>query len=156
MTFRQLSERDDLQVGYATLWRAVSVLDQLALLPEPVARSLPPTHHAALLPVKDPRKKVELARRALDRGWSRDELERAVKAVKGSSKGGRPSLPRFVKTLHQWSGLLEDTDEAFGDLDAVDRLDEDEARRLVKTVSDMRLKCDDLERALRRRVGGGA
>ena len=63
---------------------------------------------------------------------------------------------RFVKTLHQWSGLLEDTDEAFGDLDAVDRLDEDEARRLVKTVSDMRLKCDDLERALRRRVGGGA
>ena len=123
-TFRELAARDDLHVSYATLWRAVSVVEQYGQFPESVARALPPTHHALLLPLKDEKKKAELARKAVDKGWTKQELEKEVKKVKGSSKAGRPALPRFVKTLHKWNSFLEHDEDSFGDLDALEELDE--------------------------------
>jgi len=44
-SFRALAEREDLHVSHVWIWRAVSVVDQLQLLPEDVAGSLPFTHH---------------------------------------------------------------------------------------------------------------
>ena len=154
LTFRELAHREDLHVSYATLWRAVGVVEQYARLPEPVARALPPTHHTLLLPLKDDQKKTELARKAVDRGWSKAELEREVKKAKGRSKVGRPTLPRFVKTLHRWDRFLENEADAFGDLEAVDALDADEAQALWQTVAGMKRKCEELEKVLMRRVPG--
>lgn len=154
VTFRELAARDDLHVSYATLWRAVSVVDQMKQLPEPVARQLPPTHHAALLPLKDEKKKAELATKAVDKGWSKQELEREVRKVKGKSAAGRPPLPRFVKTVHHFGKLLQDADETFGDLEDVDDLDPQEAQALWQSVTGMKLKCEELQKALQRKVPG--
>ena len=150
-TFRELANREDLRVSFTTLWRAVSVLDQFSLFPEAVARALPASHHAALLPLREDKKKVELARHAVARAWTRAELEQAVRKAKGPSKAGRPALPRFVKTLHQWRHALEQGEEAFGDLEAVAALGEGEAAGLLETVTRMKVKCEALEAALRGR-----
>lgn len=153
-TFRELAEREDLQVSAPTLWRAVSVVDQYKQLPEPVAKALPPTHHTLLLPLKDEKKKIELARTAADEGWSKEQLEAEVKKAKGKSKAGRPALPRFVKTIHKWENLLEKEDESFGDLEDVEELDAKEAEALWKTVTGVKLKCEELQKALQRKVPG--
>jgi hypothetical protein len=156
ITFRQLGERDDLRVSYAFIWRAVSVVDQLRLLPEEVASALPPTHHTLLLGVKDTKKKQDLARQAVAGEWSKDRLQVAVTKLreKEKSAAGRPPLPAFVKAIHKLSKLLEGDSIAFGGLDKIDEIDEDEAARLYQTVTGMKLQCEALQKELERKVPG--
>ena len=154
VTFRQLAERDDLQMSYSFVWKSVAVVDQLRLLPLDVALSLPMSHHVALLPLKDATEKVRLAQAAADEGLGRDALLARVKAARlasgGASKVGRPPLPAFVKAfrrlgkLRSWAssevvdaGLLEAAhmapDEALVEL-AKARVELEAALALVKKL----------------------
>lgn len=110
VSFRELAKRDDLHPSYAFIWRAVSVVDQLRLLPEDVVAALPYTHHAALLPVRDEGAKKRLAQRAAEKGWTSrkllDEVRKVRAKEKGAHKAGRPPLPAFVKVVRRISSTL--------------------------------------------------
>jgi hypothetical protein len=60
-----LLAREDLLLGQTTLYNFVRVSHQLELRPADVIDRLTLTHHRALLPLPDPERKEELARRAL-------------------------------------------------------------------------------------------
>ena len=102
-TFRALAQREDLQVSYATVWYSVAVLGQLRLLPENIGSALPMAHHKMLLPVKDPKTKVRLAKKAVEKHLTSrefaEEVKRAQAGEEKGSGGGRPRLPAFVKGL---------------------------------------------------------
>jgi len=114
VSFRALAARaesGDLHVSHIFIWRAVSVIDQLRLLPENVRDALPYTHQTLLLPVKDEKAKVRLAEQAAEGGWSKRKMEEEVQKIrakeKGDSKAGRPALPMFVKGLTRLTSAVK-------------------------------------------------
>ncbi len=150
-SFKELSEREDLQFSKVWLWRAVSVYEQLAVLPEDVAEALPYTHHTVLLPVKDEEKKVELAEAAVEEGWTKDQLQEEVSKVRDQekvSKGGRKALLPFVKTLNKLERMLEDEAAFAGGLEQVDQLTEGEVERLQRTIDGLQERLASIEGAL--------
>jgi hypothetical protein len=149
-TFQELSEREDLQFSKTWLWRAVSVHDQLARLPEDLAESLPYTHHTLLLPLLDDQKKVELAQAAVDQSWTKGQLADEVAKVRDSektSKGGRKALLPFVRTMNRLGATLEH-EGAFAGLDRADQLPEAEVQRLLRLIEALRGQLDAVEAAL--------
>lgn len=112
VTFRELGEREDLQVSYSFIWNAVSVVDQLRLLPADIASVLPLSHHKLLLPVKDPEKKVKLATEAVEKGLGKRELEAKVKKVRAKEtvgeKRGRKPDPELLKALRHATSAVEE------------------------------------------------
>ena len=110
-TFRALAQRDDLQVSYATIWYSVAVLDQLRLLPEDIGSALPMAHHKLLLPVKDPKAKVRLAKKAVEKHLTSRDFAKEVKKARAKetegARAGRPPLPAFVKGLNRLKKAIE-------------------------------------------------
>ena len=157
LSFKALAERKDLGMSSSFLWRAVSFVEQLRLLPANLATSLPYSHQLALLPLKDEDAKKELAQRTIDEGWTRNDLEGEVKKVreqdKSGSKAGRPELPAFVKTIHKWQRTLEEPEAALGGMEELEGLKVEEVRRLWETMVAMRERCVELEGMLRGRMG---
>lgn len=155
-SFRALSEREDLYVSHSWIWRAVSVTEQLRLLPEDISTALPFTHHTLLIPVKDQKTKVKLAKSAAQQGWSKRKLEAEVKKVRPKRaqgpKVGRPPLPRFQKSIHKIEKLLKEPEESFGDIDQIDALDHAAAQKLYQAVTGMKRQCEALEKALHKQV----
>ncbi|MGH7897906.1 MAG: hypothetical protein ACREQQ_08130, partial [Candidatus Binatia bacterium] len=102
-SFRDLAARDDLVVGYVTLWRAVklSVQDgQLAIVSS--MKQLTPTHKITLLPIHDLGEKRELARRAAEEGWSDKRLNQEVRRRrKPAPADGEDSLAAMLRCLRQ-------------------------------------------------------
>ena len=86
--------------------------------------------------------------------WTSRELERRVRSERTSGTGrrGRPPLPAFVRSVHQIAKLVESPHLSFGDLDAVDRLNQEEARRLYRTVTAMMTQCAIIRDALAAQV----
>jgi flagellar biosynthesis chaperone FliJ len=64
---------------------------------------------------------------------------------------GRPPLPAFVKTAN-WLGKLVEQEDSFGDLDALEEMDEDAVEATVRKVSSMRQKLEELEEKLQERL----
>lgn len=158
MSLRELAKREDLHVSYAFVSRAVSIVDQLRLLPANIASALPYTHQTLLLPVRDETTKLRLAQEAVEQRLSKRELERAVekarKESKGATKVGRPALPTFVKTLHKLGHFTEDGDDLWGDLDEAERLDPKEMARLIETLAAVMRRCEALQKALASKAPG--
>ncbi|MCP4545624.1 MAG: sigma-70 family RNA polymerase sigma factor [bacterium] len=80
-SFRALLERQDLLLGHAPIYGFGRVSHQLKTLPAEVVSRLTLIQHRALLPLPDPDRKEAMARRALDEGWSAEELEARVSVV---------------------------------------------------------------------------
>ncbi len=151
-SFKELSERDDLQFSKIWLWRAVSLYDQLKLLPKDIAEALPYIHHTVLLGLHDEDRKVALATTAVEKNWTKDKLQEEVSKIREKekkSKGGRKALLPFVKTVNKLEKFLASEDEFFAGLDDVEQLDDDEAKRIEKTVSRMRRKLDQISAKLK-------
>ncbi len=151
VSFRTLAEREDLNVSASFLWYSLHLLKQLRQLPEPVGQALSISQHRLLLPLKDREKKKELAAKAIEDGWTVERLAAEVQKKKGKSNAGRRPLPAFRKTINGWKKLLEPADgkaDPFGDLDGVDMLTEQEAQELWQLVTGMKLRCEDLQKAL--------
>ncbi len=155
ITFKELGKRDDLHVSSMFIWRAVSVVRQMRVLPGPVAETLPYTHHTLLLPLKDEETKRCLATRASEEKWPKRKLEEEVRRARKEeprrSKAGRPPLRAFQKTLHAFEKLLNEPEAHFGELDDIDALEEIEATRLYATVVGIQEHLAELERRLSRR-----
>lgn len=146
VSFRRLAERDDLQVSVSFLSTAVSVVEQLQLLPPAVARQLPLSHHRLLLPVKDKETKLELARWAADGHSSKRQLAdrvRRYRLLSGDNRRGRPPTPPLIKTLRQLRKTAEQLLTVSGQEWFVGCYPDDETAALV----------DDLETELKAVVG---
>lgn len=156
-SFRRLADRlgDDGEVSAAKLSRMVGIYEMDTRLGVSARKHLTATHLRAVLGLPDAQQ-----RRLLDqtesKGWETRKLEEeAAKVRKKNANGrGRPPLPAFVKSIGRLGRMLEDGDALFGDLDAVEDLDADEAEELWKTVTGMKLKCEQLQKALAPRVPG--
>jgi ParB family transcriptional regulator, chromosome partitioning protein len=90
LTYRQLSER----VGRseATMWNVVHLLDLSGEIIELLERGeLSKSHGIALLLAKDPQVGLELARKAIEHGWSVQTLN--VRARESNNSAGHSSAP---------------------------------------------------------------
>jgi hypothetical protein len=156
-TFQALSAREDLRMRPGWIWRAVRLVVQLQALPEAAATELPYTHHTLLLPIHSEDAKAELAQLAIDEGLSTREFEAKVKearrAEKTDKRGGRKPLPAFVKTIRKVGRLVQD-DDLWGDQEGIDDLDPEGAEVLYRAVTSMKLRCEELQKALQHKVPG--
>lgn len=112
LSFRALSQRDDLQVSHAHLWVSVKVLDQLRQLPAELADALPVSHHRRLLSVRDARTKLRLAKKAVEKGLTVRAFEAEVakaraKELQGAPRGRKP-LPAWQKAVNALGKLRFD------------------------------------------------
>ena len=110
-TFRSLAHHEDMPVSFSWIYKAVAVVDQLRLLPEATRQALPFSHHVALLPIRDAKKKARLAERAMASNWPKRKLEDEVKKIRDQEKDGRrvgrPPLPAFVKGFRQLTKAVD-------------------------------------------------
>lgn len=142
-SFQTLVARPDLRFSSIWVWRAVGIHEQLSVLPTPIATALPYSHHALLLALESPDEKLDVARRAVDARWTRDQLQAAVTSARGArGRRGRPPLPPLVKTLHRIESLL--SDDSMRAFDAVGDLPPDEQRRVHRTLRRMLRRMEQM------------
>jgi hypothetical protein len=114
------------------------------------------THFAAVLSLKFPEQKRLLLLAQRHKWPSRKLLERVEVARQKASaeeRRGRPRLPAFQKTVHQFAKLLDDEDvDRFGDTEAIAEMDLDQARELRMTLEKMQGKITELQEALASRI----
>lgn len=156
-SFRKLAARAEdgqLQMSAASLYRCVALVELEARLGVSAWKHLGLAHVRAVfgLPESD---QARLLRRADDEGWTVDQIERRAAAVRKRlhRRGGRAPLPAFVKGIGKLGRMLEDRDEVFGDLEALEALDPASAARLCDTVRAMKAQCEALEARLQARMG---
>ncbi len=159
VSFRALAARDDLQMHHIWLWRAVAVVGQLEALPPAAATQLPLTHHTLLLPLQDDASKRDLAEQALAGGWSKRRLEQEVRRARqdepSDRRGGRKPIPPFVKSIRRLEKLNGEDSELWSSLDAITEIGDGDAERLLRAVTAMRRRCEEVARRLEGRGGSG-
>jgi hypothetical protein len=155
LSLRKLANHESLKISPAALYRAMGIYELERTLGVSTRKHLTASHLRSVLGLP-PKQQVRLLREAEQQSWTSRELEAAAKRArkKKNEKRGRPTLPRFVRTVRRFGKLLGQADEAFGDLDAVDELDRAEARRLYKAVTEMRDKMEELEIKLANSANG--
>jgi hypothetical protein len=103
-SFRALAKRDDIAVKHTGLWYSVALLAQLRQLPQDIGTALPMSHHRLLIPVKDEKAKLDLAREAVEGKLAKREFEARVRAVRKQKSptatgAGRPALPPWARGI---------------------------------------------------------
>lgn len=155
-SLRALARRSELAVSSSALYRSVA-LYELAQTHGGLERwaGLGISHLRLVLglPVAEQRRLLDAA---LSRGWTVAELEREAVGVRkrgaatGTTRGGRPRLPRFVKSVNRLRKTAEAPDELFGDLAAAADMTPEQLAEIRDVLSTIRVRCDELDRALER------
>ncbi|PRQ09430.1 hypothetical protein [Enhygromyxa salina] len=156
-SLRTLSRRSDLPVSSSALYRSIALYElssRLGGLQRWADAGLGISHLRLVLglPELDQRRLLDAA---LHQAWTVAELEReAVAARKRSprlvSRGGRPRLPRFVKSVNRLRKTAEAANEMFGDLDAAADMSEEDLTEIRDMLATIRVRCSELDRALER------
>lgn len=155
-SLRALARRPDLPISTSALYRSIALYELANRLGGVSSWSELGVSHLRLvlgLPCEEQRRLLD---QACACNWTVAELERETSAARtraldqgrGRKRGGRPRLPRFVKSLHRLRKCTESSDELFGDLDAVATMAPDELAELRATLELVRNRFDQLERAL--------
>lgn len=155
-SFRKLASRfEDSDISASRLSRMVGVHELSQRLGVASLQQLSTTHLAAVLGLPDAEQKRLIEQAAEKNLTTRELRERAQAARKKAGDGrGRPPLPAFVKTINILGKLVESGEDAFGDIDKVEDLDEEESTRLYQAVTGMRLRCEKLQKLLEPRTAG--
>ena len=155
-SWRALANREDLQVSHSTLWFSVAILAQLRQLPEDVGTALSVSHHRLLVPVRDPKAKERVARKAVEQGLTVSQFEAEVAKVRKTekrSKGGRPAIPPHLKALRRLPRLLEPVSEFAVTTDDVELLGQDRMKELLADleaqISTLRAAQNEIQTALK-------
>ena len=162
-SFRKLAARadkdGDLKVNKTALWRSVALYELCTRLELDVSgrKQLTMTHLRAVLPLPYKEQK-RLVAYALEKDWNSTRMEQAADRAKKKhrkGKGGRKPLPGFVKVIHKVEKLAK-SEQLFEDLDdeRLEELEAEEAEQLYKAVTDMKLKCEKLQKKLKRVTPG--
>lgn len=130
---------------------AVPLALQVRELGAGLARRLSPTHHLALLPMRDSGEKKVLARAAADAGWSVDELRRERERLQQPHPGGRPPAPRLRQAVSRAARALAPVPA--DDLRAgLEEIAAPEVRRLLVVVERMQAELERWEKLLVRQL----
>lgn len=156
-SFRKLAEREDLDMGRATLQRSVAayVLVQDLGIDVSTWRHLGLSHVRAVLGLPEDKQR-KLLTSAEEKGWTVHQIEAKVSKLreKDSDGRGRPPLPAFVKGISRIRKLVEDRTLLFGDLDKIDELDPDEVMDLTEKIAEIMRACASLQEKIQNRVQG--
>jgi hypothetical protein len=133
----------------SALYRAVAVYELDQRLGVAARKHLTFNRIRAVIGLSDAEQE-KLLQQAEDEAWTTRQLEdKAAGARKKIGDGrGRPVLPMFVKTINKLGKLAGGDEDAFGDLDQVETLTADDATRLYQAVTGMKLRCEELQKAL--------
>ncbi|MCB9530132.1 MAG: hypothetical protein H6701_17385, partial [Myxococcales bacterium] len=117
-SLRAIAAHPRVPFSLTTLHQAIGVYELVRRMPELPATYLTLTHLRLVLPYGDDIQR-RLLLQALAEEWSTRQLEQAVRAIKPArGKGGRPRLPRVVKTLNQLDRIARE-EAAWSDVDAL-------------------------------------
>jgi chaperonin cofactor prefoldin len=145
-------EDDESGMSAAGIYRVVAIYELDQRLDVSSRKRLTVTHIRAVLGLP-PAEQKRLLDQAEAKGWSTRQLEdKAAGVRKREGDGrGRPPLPAFVKTAN-WLGKLVEQEDSFGDLDALEGMDEDAVEATARKVTSMREKLEELEEKLQERL----
>ena len=165
-TFKELTELaqgDDspLHISASGLWYSVKILNQVKALPEEIAMALPVTHHRMLVPVKDPKLKLKLAKEAISKGipsrvfqeecQTVREEERKIQKKKVSS--GRPAMPVWMKAINQTVKAVDGVNLNIVTKSSVDFYDEQSIKYLLSEADRAIDKIQKIKNKIKEQVG---
>lgn len=155
-SLRALARRADLPISTSALYRSIALFELASRMGGVAEWSELGVSHLRLvlgLPGEEQRRLLD---QACASNWTVAELERETTATRGRcveqgrgcKRGGRPRLPRFVKSLNRLRKYAEASDDLFGDLDAAASMGPAELAELRATLELVRSRCDQLQQAL--------
>jgi hypothetical protein len=158
-SLRTLARRTELTVSSSVLYRSVALYELERNLGGLERWSGLGISHLRLvlgLPVSEQRRLLDAASTG---AWTVAELEREATAVRRrdsdhGGRGGRPRLPRFVKSVNRLCRAVAAPDELFGDLDAVTDMSDEQVADVRDMLATIRMRCDELERSIELRREG--
>lgn len=154
-SLRELSRRSDLPLSSSALYRSIALYELSEALGGVQAwsgKGLGISHMRLVLGL--PREaQRELLDRAAKERWTVAELERETVAIRSGqprrrARGGRPRLPRFVKSLNRMRKCADATDDFFGDVEAAGDMEPERVAELREQLAHIRSCCEELERRL--------
>ncbi len=159
-SLRALARRADLPISTSALYRSIALFELASRMGGVSEWSELGISHMRLvlgLPREEQRRLLD---QACASNWTVAELERETTAIRnqnqnqgfdqasGRKRGGRPRLPRFVKSLNHLRKYTEASEDLFGDLDAAASMTAHELAELRATLELVRSRCDQLQQAL--------
>jgi hypothetical protein len=132
------------------LYRSVEIYDLDCRVGVLGRRQLNAGHARAVIGLTE-KQQERLLGRAEANDWTAEHLEREVAKLRKRNGPGRRPLPGYVKTARMFDRLLKD-DEAFGDVDKLHGLGDDDAERLAAAAEAMSAKCLSVAELLRKRA----
>ncbi|NVB42953.1 hypothetical protein G6O69_34345 [Pseudenhygromyxa sp. WMMC2535] len=155
VSLRELARQLDRPLSCSGLYRAIALYELsegLGGIDRWVDAGMGSSHLRVVLglPREEQRRLLDAA---MERAWTVAELEREAQPIRErlpqrARRGGRPRLPRFVKSLNRLRKCVADRGEFFGDLDAVGEMSSEELAALREQLAEVRERCDELEQAL--------
>ncbi|MEZ4437169.1 MAG: hypothetical protein R3F65_32655 [bacterium] len=143
-TLRAIAAHPRVPFSFTALHQAIGIYDLVRRFPEVPGTALTLTHLRLVLPYPDDVQR-RLLRQAICGEWSTRQLEEAVRALKPTrGKGGRPRLPRVVKTLNHIDRVARE-DVAWADLDDLAALPADRRALLARRVALLRRQLRGVE-----------
>jgi hypothetical protein len=157
-SLRALARRDDLSVSSSGLYRAVALYELAQNLGGLERWSTLGISHLRLvlgLPSTEQRRLLDAA---VGNGWTVAELEREAVAVRKRGpgqlgRGGRPRLPRFVKSVNRLRKAAEGA-ELFADVEAAAEMSPERLAEIRDVLATIRVRCEALDDALERATTG--
>jgi|SRR5690606_25196368 len=154
-SLRTLARSADMSLSSSALYRSIALYElseRLGGIGRWAAAGLGISHLRLVLGLAhdDQRRLLDLA---ATHGWTVAELEREVVAARQRSprperRGGRPRLPRFLKSVNRLRKATEVGDEMFGDLDAAAEMAPAQITEIRDVLATIRARCDELDRRL--------
>lgn len=155
-SFRKLAAKADkgeLSVSAAGLYRAVALVELESRLGVSTWKHLSMSHVRLVFGLPEAVQRTILLEADED-GWTVERIQKEADKVRAHDGRGRKPDPAFVKSIRRLGKLLADDGGWFDDLDKVEGLDAEEVEALWKTVTGMKLKCEELQKRLAVRVPG--
>lgn len=158
-SLRALARRDDLTVSSSGLYRAVALYELAQNLGGLERWSTLGISHLRLvlgLPISEQRRLLDAA---VGSGLTVAELEREAVAARKRGpeqlgRGGRPRLPRFVKSVNRLRKAAEGA-ELFADVEAAAEMSPERLAEIRDVLATVRVRCEALDQALERATGRG-
>lgn len=157
-SLRALARREDLSVSSSGLYRAVALYELAQNLGGLERWSTLGISHLRLvlgLPICEQRRLLDAA---VGNAWTVAELEREAVAVRKREpeqlgRGGRPRLPRFVKSVNRLRKAAEGA-ELFADVEAAAEMSPERLAEIRDVLATIRVRCEALDHALERATAG--
>lgn len=154
-SLRALAGRVEVAVSSSALYRSIALFElseRLGGIERWTGAGLGISHMRLVIGLAH-EDQVRLLDAAVQHSWTVVELEREAVAVRGrspkrGSRGGRPRLPRFLKSVNRLRRAVEAPDEMFGDLEAAAEMHPEQIIELRDMLATVRARCAELDRRL--------